>query len=933
MTAGADTAMAPVWSQVLRALREARGVTQEGWAAQLGVGRRTVQRWEQGLVVPDPTAEAAILEWCEARASFRRYEQGALAGISVTPTWLSDLLAEARLGREQTSALPSPPSAGIRPATMSALPATLSSLVGREMEIAAITRLLGTARLLTLTGPGGAGKTRLAVAVAGNLLDTFRDGVVFVDLAPLADASLVPASVAQALGLREAAGRPLISTIADFLRNKRLLMVLDNFEHLMDAAPLVTDLLRETSTLRILVTSRAPLRLTGEQEYPVPPLGLPDPRLPPTVETLWQSAAVRLFVQRVQAVRPDFALSPENAPAVAEICRRLDGLPLAIELAAARTRVLPPEALLARLDERLRVLAGGPRDLPRRQQTLRDTIAWSYELLGPSVQLLFRKLAVFAGGCTLSMAEATCDPDGDPDLDLIEGLATLVEQSLVLQQMEPDGQVRFRMLETIREFALERLEQSGEAERVRALHAAACLAMAETAGAGLRTANRYAWQIRLEREHDNMRAALAWSLSSQPGSDIVRSTGTAIHITAALGWFWSNRGYLQESRRWAERVLDVVEGSPASAAMATVLFHAGDAAANQGDPAAAELLHRCVSVARTAGAPSILALSLNSLGRMTLDRGDQEQAIVLHTNAVQHARESADQWVLALVLADYGTALVSSDPTAAQAAGEESLALWRALGDSWGIGMAVRALGDVLTRRGDLPRARTLYEEHVERSGATEDDSDIAMMHHLLGMLAQREGDFARASSHMDKSLACWRRAGNLWWVSNLLSRLGQVAQRLREFDRAEAYFNEALTLYQAIGNQPGAASVLITLGIQANGRGETERAAALLREGLLLSREMGIAALIAGGLEAIAGMSLQRESGERAARLLGAAAMIRGSDLNPRPVSYQELYDRMVDSLRGIIGEEAFAAAYAEGRAVSVDAAVAMALEQTRST
>src|SRR5215207_3937537 len=431
------------------------------------------------------------------------------------------------------------------------LPVQPTPFLGREAVLKDIAALLlrPDFRLLTLVGPGGSGKTRLALQAAADRLDDFVDGVFFVPLAPLTEPELVPSAITAALGVREEAERSYLDRLQSALAQKHLLVVLDNVEHLVEAAPVVGDLLAAIPGLSVLATSRVPLHLSAEREYPVPPLELPRREPPLPFAQLSQFESVRLFVDRAQAVRPDFMLDDETAPVVAEICRRLDGLPLAIELAAARVRVLPPHSLLARLDRRLPLLTGGPRDAPARQRTLRDAIAWSYDLLEPNEQTLFRRLAVFAGGCTLEAAEAVGNVGGD--LDVLGSLEQLVAQSLVRQAEELGLQPWFGMLETIREFALDRLQAAGEGDEAAARHAGFFLALAETAEPHLRSPDEPAWPGRLEAEHDNLRVALAWAL---PGRD-PRSGARA---AAALWRFWVHRGHLAEGRRWLELAREAV---------------------------------------------------------------------------------------------------------------------------------------------------------------------------------------------------------------------------------------------------------------------------------------------------------------------------------------------------------------------------------------
>ncbi|HEU5423302.1 MAG TPA: tetratricopeptide repeat protein, partial [Nitrolancea sp.] len=574
------------------------------------------------------------------------------------------------------------------------LPRQPTAFIGREREVAEVVAQLrqpGT-QLVTLTGPGGAGKTRLALQAAAELLDDFPDGVWFVPLASLRDPALVLPAIATAVGVRDEAGQPLGERLRDYFAGRRALLVLDNVEHLLAAAPLVAELLAAAPGLTVAATSRAPLRLQAEREYPVASLPLPRRTPPPSPEHLAHYDAVRLFVDRARAVKPTFTVDDANAPAVAEICHRLDGLPLAIELAAARVRMLPPEALLRRLDQRLPLLTGGTRDAPARQRTLRDTIAWSHDLLRPDDQILFRGLAVFAGGATFAAIEAVVE---DEEIDCWNGLEQLLEHNLVRQADGPEREPRFVMLETIREYGWERLAEAGELERMRRAHAAYFLALAEEAEPELKGPRQGTWLQRLETDHDNLRAALDWSTASQEPE-------LGLRLAAALSRVWSIHGHLTEGREWLERAL----------------------------------------ATRGAAAPATRARALNGAGFLTHMQGDYPQAVALYEEALTLERELGDKGGMATSLNNLGiVALEQGDYPRATALYEEALTLQRALGNKDSAANSLNNLGNVACEQGDYSRATALYEEALALDRALGNQRGIARSLNNLGSVAKQQGD------------------------------------------------------------------------------------------------------------------------------------------------------------------------------------------------
>jgi len=510
-----------------------------------------------------------------------------------------------------TAAPPSGPAAGPGAGRIS-LPKPLTSFIGRERELAQAKRLLRDSCLVTLTGPGGSGKTRLCIALAAAVAGDYPDGVYFVPLAPVRDPGLVPSTIAQSIGLQDARDRPLMEHLVSQLRERQLLIVLDNFEHLLDGAAVVTRLLEETRAVRILVSSRSPLRVSGEQECPVPPLAVPEEDARPAAASLAACESVRLFAERAAAAVPGFTLDDENAAAIAAIARRLDGLPLAIELAAARVKLLPPQAILPRLDHSLGLLTGGRRDLPDRQQALRATIAWSYALLTEGARRLLATCSVFAGGATLEVIETVCDAAVDIGLPVLDGVAELVDQSLLRQVPRP-GLVRYAMLETIREYAAERLETMPEAERARSAHAAAFLALVEAGGRPHAGLARKQWLERVDTEHNNIRAALGWYREHDPRA--------ALRLAASMSAFWSLRGHHTEGRQRLGELLSLVPEP--SAARGSALNGAAWLAIDRGDYAdAAAMLGESIELSHALGDTVGEAIATVYLGRCQMSRRD-----------------------------------------------------------------------------------------------------------------------------------------------------------------------------------------------------------------------------------------------------------------------------------------------------------------------
>ncbi len=674
------------------------------------------------------------------------------------------------------------------------LPVQRTGFVGRKKEVAALKELLMRQEtgLLTVTGPGGMGKTRLAVQVAGELVEHFPGGIHFVPLSSLGDPALIASAIVQTMGIREAGGRSALETLKRNLQGASrasMLLLLDNFEHLVQAAPTVADLLATAPNLKIMVTSRSALHVYGEREFPVPPLALPDSRSKPSVEVLSQCPAVALFVQRAIAAKPDFEFSRENAAAVSEICARLDGLPLAIELAAARVKVLSPALMLTRLASRLQLLTGGARDLPQRQQTLRAAMDWSYDLLSAAEQKLFRRLSAFAGGCNLEGVEAVCDTRGDLDLDLLDGMASLLDKSLV-QQIENVGESRFVMLETIREYAQEKLEASGEQPLTKRAHAAYCLVLAEEDA----TEVGAEWLERFAFEHDNFRAALEW----------LTETGDAewgLRLGTALFRFWEIREHLAEGRDSLGKLLKLAGAQAPTKARARALFAAGVLAGEQGDYASADvLMGESQDIARQLGDNTGVAVSLNALAVLAFDRGDVAVARSLF---------------------------------------EESLVLWRELGDQKAVARALSNLANVFKVQGDYGRVRALQAECLSIFRELGDRTGIAWSLNYQGDVARDQGDSA-ARTLYEQGLAIFRELGDRWGIASTLADLGSLAREQGDYSTARALYSESIKLFRELNHKRGIARLLECSACSAAAQLEAGRSLRLAGAAAALRQNIG---------------------------------------------------------------------------------------------
>jgi predicted ATPase/DNA-binding CsgD family transcriptional regulator/Tfp pilus assembly protein PilF len=656
------------------------------------------------------------------------------------------------------------------------VPSPLNALIGRKQELAAVRCLIGRddVRLVTLTGPGGVGKTRVALAMAAESGGAFDGGVAFVPLAPIQDAALVPAAVAESLDVQESGVRPLSEDVIARIGSRRFLLILDNFEHLLAAAPLVTDLLTACPGLQVLATSRRRLDLSGEHEVPVPPLALVDPDRPYSVEELGGVPAIQLFVARAQAAERNFTLTAANGRLIAEICQRLDGLPLAIELAAPRTRLLSPAALLSRLTNRLQLLTGGPRDVPERLQTMRQAIAWSYDLLGPATQMALRQLAVFVGGFTLDGAEAIAggtqcagrDAARSGSFPVLDLLGVLVDESLLQKTEQSDGERRFGMLETVREYALERLEESGQESEARRRHAEYCLSLAEHADPW--QAVPAPWLDRLQAEHDNLRAALTWANANDPEM--------ALRLAGGLWRFWSQKGYWSEGRAWLEQALARGAKAPASVRIAAIAG-VGTIAQEQSDYAEARRYFEAMfALAHESGDERHAARALRSLGIVASNQSDFGRAAELFEEALARVRAQQDQPAIARGLSDLGlVAERRNDHERAIAYYEEALPLARASGDQTLTGIVLSNLAGAYISAEDWARGEALSEEALDLFRLLDDRLGVAIELYNLGEAARRHGDVAGAWERYRESQVIISELGERQLASRILDRIAHL--------------------------------------------------------------------------------------------------------------------------------------------------------------
>jgi predicted ATPase/transcriptional regulator with XRE-family HTH domain len=866
------------FGELLRFLRRKADLTQRELSIAVAYSESQISRLEQNERAPEEATLAA------------RFVPALY--IEDEPQWVARLLELGATTHSHAPEADAPqPIAEAKP-TPQNLPIQLTSFIGREKEITEIKRLLagkkgeseGSVRLLTLTGHGGCGKTRLGIETASASLPHFPDGVFFVALAPLSDPVLVPQTIATTLGLIEQASHSPVNTLTDFLQAKRALLILDNCEHLIHAcAQLAETLLQTCPNLHIFTTSREALGIAGETLYLVPPLTTPDPdSLHETLDTLRRYEAVQLFIERAQTVISDFSMTRDNAPAIAQVCHYLDGIPLALELAAARVKVLRVEQIASRLNDRFHLLTSGARTALPRHQTLQAMIDWSHDLLSESERVLLRRLSIFAGGWTLEAAESVCGDDGIETHMILDLLMQLLNKSLILAERKQGQETRYHMLETIRQYAREKSWAMGEGERMRHQHASFFIKLAEEAKPELRGSNQHIWLERLDAEKDNLRVVLNLLVEN--------NIEAGARLAGSLFWFWHTYCYWSEGRAWYDRLLksgiDPYGQTPLITAMkAQVLCEAG---------------------------------------WLALADMDTNQARILSEEGLALYRELGDKTGIAIALNTLGwAAYYLSNYSEARSLAEESLTLSREIGNKFKIADVLNLLGNIARAQGYYASAVEFYKESLKWARELGDKATIAYSLGVWGYLAWSQGDLEQAAILTEESLQLSREVRLDWSSAETLITLGDIARARGEYEKASKLYDECNAIWDQLGQRHEMAYLLWSRGWLARLQSNHQQAVKFFNEGLRLWQEVGDKRHIAECLVGLAGVNVDLGQAEIAARLMGTAEAIREVTNSPLPPVDRTNYDRDFAIIRSQLGETNFIKAWAEGRAMTMEQAI----------
>ncbi len=876
MTGQQKEAGAQTFGQWLKQQRRALDLTQAAFAAQAACSTSTVKKIESGALAPSRELAEMIAQVlgvpANERAAFVRFARG--LGPSPAP-------------HSAPALPPALPTGAARPT----MPAPLTSFIGREREVPAGINLLRSpdVRLLTLVGPPGAGKTRLGIAIASALDADYADGTAFVSLGSVEDAGLAPAAIAQALQVADRSGQSILDALRNYLRGKTLLLLLDNFEHIMPAAGIVPLLLEASPGLKIIVTSREPLKVYGERELPVPPLELPDLDRLPALQTLRQYPSIALFIERAQAARHDFELTAGNAYSVASICAWLDGLPLAIEMAAARVKWHSPEIVLAQLSQRLALAAASPRTVTARQQTLRDAIEWSFELLSDTEKHVLAAVSVFADRFSPAAAGAVCGNILPASGDITGTLQSLAEKSLLIHQFTDGGETRFGMLSVIREYSREKLEQSGLLDVTQQRYAAYYLALAREAQPHLCGPRQQEWFDRLDAEFSNLRAVIDWCAA--------RDQAAGLQMAIALQWFLYARGHLSEARIWLASLLRPSEaGAPAV-------------------PASLLAGGRCLA------------------GFFAWQQGDHDQAARLSSQALDYFRQTGDRPGAARALYNLGSvALLQSDYARATDHLTESVALFREQGSAHDIALALNDLGLVAKDQGRFEEAQLHHEESLRLHRQAGNPRGIAQSLLRLSIVAYWQAQFQRAAEMSEQALTLNRRLGNRAGMAYCLDTLGTSLHKLGETTRGMNCLSDGLRLFQELGDRMGMALVGYGMGAICLEQGDRARAAEHFDEALRLSEAIGDKRRAAFALEGLAG-ALDDSQPIAAARLFGAAQALRATISAPAPVSESASHTTLLNRLLSALGPAGCEAEIERGRSWTLADALACAQDALNST